>query len=468
MSNKNQHGLSRHIPDDVKSKIRVNSKFGCVVPNCRNPFYEYEHIIPEFKDAQEHDPDKMCLVCPQHNPRKQGKDGQEMFSKEQLQKYYDNLRKSNPEDAPTPEDKSFFSGFEKPPVIQIGASSFENVYSIINIDSEDLLSFTYNSDAGPFEPTILFTGAFKNSEGNLVFSIEKNHWKISNSNHDVTVKNGEIQISEDEDKVVFGMKKIPQDNSIEITHLDLWYPPFRVFIKDGSLWVGRANSSGEKALYVSISGEFNHSKCAIYLDSARLKEEVAFYGFEISGGVGCTLIGNGVHIGKAGGQIRLQGGALSWRGGISDYSQPKTPQPPLGTQYFVKGVHEERIVEYPMWKELEYYLEGIKLDSPPISWGKLENGEELYHFAPQKGVDFSSMKGFVGHWADDLLNTEFHDYVFNALVIDEDDKGNEYHRTVKRYEMDNYSVVSETNEETGRLIHPHEYSGMSPWKGDYH
>ena len=78
------------------------------------------------------------------------------------------------------------------------------------------------------------------------------------------------------------------------------------------------------------------------------------------------------------------------------------------------------------------------------------------------------MKGFVGHWADDLLNTEFHDYVFNALVIDEDDKGNEYHRTVKRYEMDNYSVVSETNEETGRLIHPHEYSGMSPWKGDYH
>ena len=74
---KNDHGLSRHIPEDVKREVRQRSRFGCVIPGCRRAFYEYEHIEPEFKDAKSHDPAAICLVCPNHNPRRTGGLGQE-------------------------------------------------------------------------------------------------------------------------------------------------------------------------------------------------------------------------------------------------------------------------------------------------------------------------------------------------------------------------------------------------------
>lgn len=57
----NKHGFSRYIPQETKLEIRRRSKFGCVV--CRCAFYQYEHIIPEYHDADEHNPDNMCLLC---------------------------------------------------------------------------------------------------------------------------------------------------------------------------------------------------------------------------------------------------------------------------------------------------------------------------------------------------------------------------------------------------------------------
>ena len=54
----NKHGLSRYIPTNIKLEIRRKSKFGCVMGRCG--IYEYEHIIPEFYDATEHNPEYMC------------------------------------------------------------------------------------------------------------------------------------------------------------------------------------------------------------------------------------------------------------------------------------------------------------------------------------------------------------------------------------------------------------------------
>jgi len=57
----NKHGLSRHIPADVRREVRQRSKFGCVV--CRRGFYQYEHIDPPFEDATEHSPEGICCLC---------------------------------------------------------------------------------------------------------------------------------------------------------------------------------------------------------------------------------------------------------------------------------------------------------------------------------------------------------------------------------------------------------------------
>ncbi len=62
---RNKNGLSRYIPSEIKSIIRERSYFGCVV--CGNLFCDYEHVDPLFCEAKEHDPEKMCLLCPNHH-----------------------------------------------------------------------------------------------------------------------------------------------------------------------------------------------------------------------------------------------------------------------------------------------------------------------------------------------------------------------------------------------------------------
>lgn len=66
-SSVNAHGLSRNISDPIALKIRQKSGFGCVF--CGLWIYEYEHILPEFKDATSHDPDKICLLCSNHHQK---------------------------------------------------------------------------------------------------------------------------------------------------------------------------------------------------------------------------------------------------------------------------------------------------------------------------------------------------------------------------------------------------------------
>ena len=50
------------MPSEIKKEFRKRSGFGCVI--CGLFIYEYEHILPEFKDAREHNPNNICLLCP--------------------------------------------------------------------------------------------------------------------------------------------------------------------------------------------------------------------------------------------------------------------------------------------------------------------------------------------------------------------------------------------------------------------
>ncbi len=53
----NKHGLSRTIPEDVKRQVRQACGFGCVC--CGFAIVTYEHIEPEFHNAESHDPENM-------------------------------------------------------------------------------------------------------------------------------------------------------------------------------------------------------------------------------------------------------------------------------------------------------------------------------------------------------------------------------------------------------------------------
>ena len=461
----NKHKLSRNIKPEVKLKIRQNSKFGCVVPHCRNSFYEYEHLIPEFKDAKEHDPDKICLVCNNHNPRKTGKKGNENYSKTQLIKYYEQIKSNN--QVPLPKNGDFFSGFETEPIIKIGKSTFLNIKSIINIDGTNVFSFQINGDNNPFAPIITFTGKFNDSTGNLLFEIDKNEWISQTYHWDVITKNGVISIKDKSKKLVFEAIKFPNKNTIEITKLDLWFKPFHLKIEEGNLYVGRYSEDKVSWLYLSIAGSFENGFCGVFLDSNSFFNTPVLTDIIMTGGKGATLMGSGIWLGK-GSTMRISNISFQFSDKIMmtqmDQIQ-KNNKVPEGAHYFVKGKLITKQIKYPDWEEEEYYLNNQKLEFIPNSWGQInENGDHLYYIGSNELIDLCENVGFVGFYADDLLNKEWADKVFEVEIKEFNTEGQECAKRIKRAEMSNKIIISELNQETGKYYHPHQFAGCSPWK----
>jgi hypothetical protein len=58
---------SRHIPEDVKRRVRQRCKFGCVI--CGIPVFHYDHIQP-FAVGGEHSVENIALLCPSHHQDK--------------------------------------------------------------------------------------------------------------------------------------------------------------------------------------------------------------------------------------------------------------------------------------------------------------------------------------------------------------------------------------------------------------
>jgi hypothetical protein len=462
---KNKYGLSRHIPEEIKRIIRQNSKFACVVPNCRNAFFEYEHLNPEFHEALIHDPEKICLTCPTHNPRIEGKNGKANFSKDQLFKFYENIKSTKV--GPEIRNNDFFYGFHSAPIIVIGKSKFIRIASIINIDGEDVFSFSLNQSSNPFEPEIKFSGTFKKANGDLLFKIINNDWISTTDHWDLITTNGEITIYDNNRSVVFHAQKYPKENTIVINQLELWYPPFHIYIENNELYVGRVSRDNSKKIYLNLNASIEGSKCGIFLGSKFLIEELNFYGLEISGNTGACLPMNGIFLAKGGGVMLVQEVKILTHGYIEDKSIRVVEKTsiPENANYFVRGFLEERKIEFPLWTEKEYWLNGQKLDAQPCSWGDLDsNGEQLFYLSRQEKEDLFLNPGFVCFYADDLLNTPLQDKVFEIEVETTDPKGFKYSKRIKRCERKDELITAEFNKNTKKYFHPQEFAGMSPWK----
>lgn len=461
---KNKHGLTRYINPNIELKIRQNSKFGCVVPNCRNSFYTYEHLIPEFKDAKVHDPDKICLACPNHNPRRTGKYGQENYSKKQLIEFYTNIKSNTI--VPEINNKDFFSGFKEEPIIKIGNSTFLNIKSIINIDRINVFSFHKNVDTSPFAPTITFTGVFNDSQGNTLFQIIDNEWNSPTYHWDVQNQNGEISIWDKSKKLVFRALKIPDKNTIEITHLNLWFNPFHLKIENNDFYVGRYSNDFKTWSYIAISGYFKHGNCGVFLNSDEVFETRYLPTMIARGGKGATIYGTGIWLGK-GTTMGLRSVSFYFSDNLINkpkFSFPKKKEIPKNTHYFVRGELKVHKIDFILWQEDEYYLNGQKLDSRPNSWGKINSLEHLYYIASNESEDLTLNIGFIGFYADDILKQSFANKVFEVEVKDIDNEGNEFVLKVKRYNLGSRSIISEINPSTNKYYHPHEFAGSSPWK----
>ncbi|MDG4717971.1 MULTISPECIES: hypothetical protein [Thalassospira] len=451
MSKKNRHGLSRTIPEEVKREIRQRSKFGCVV--CRQAIYTYEHILPCFVDATEHNPDNMCLLCPNH--QRDSTDG--VLSKAIIQNAYEQIQKSN---APlAPNRHNFFNLTDHPTaIVEFGPTSFHGFQSIINIDGKDLLCFSKSENLDQF---LNINAQFFDSSGQRLFSIKNNEWIGNHRSWDIDFVGRRLTIRRRLGDVIFSAEKLINSNTIRIEKIDMWIKPFHIYADKKQFKIGQINTNKKQYVYYGIHAQLHYGKCGVFLDS-QSTNNLAVGQLKIYGG-NAIITGTGINLGRGDGYMIFKEMRIDKTPNVPILIEPR-PIKRKEHQIFVTGHLQIKKLQFSSWEEEEYYLDGMKLISKPSSWGVItpNTNEELFHIAGSEQARLENLKGFVGYWADDLLNQSWADRVFECEVKSDEHLNSTVR--VKRSKISGREVVRETSPEDNKWFYPHKFAGVPVWK----
>lgn len=180
--NTNIYGLPRRIDEMTKLIVRQNSGFGCVI--CGALFCDYEHVDPEFKNAKNHDPNKITLLCGRcHDNVTKG-----IWSKEKVKEAMvnpENLKKGSSSKLPLDLSGAHF------PEIFFGETRFGECNVPISIYGQQILKIEQPINKG--EPFLL-SGVFTNDKGIKVLEIERNDLIVSSNSWDIKTSGTSIQI----------------------------------------------------------------------------------------------------------------------------------------------------------------------------------------------------------------------------------------------------------------------------------
>lgn len=197
MAKVNKYGLSRTIPADVRRQVRQQSGYGCVI--CGMGVIQYEHVAPEYHEAEFHDPLAITLLCPScHSKVTTG-----FYSK---QKVLQAMK------APAAKrdgfSKDFFDFCGPHPSIKIGGMTLVRCHSPVIIYDRPILKIESPKEPGaPF----LLSGIFCDEEGKPTLEIVENEWRAHSDSWDVEVSAGEITVRDSPRNIVLKLKVLPPD-----------------------------------------------------------------------------------------------------------------------------------------------------------------------------------------------------------------------------------------------------------------
>jgi hypothetical protein len=382
---RNKHGLDRKVSAEIRRKIRQNSKFSCVI--CRSPICTYEHFDPEFKDATEHNPYGMCLLC--HSCQMDTTAGR--LSKAVINQRV-NARKAEHQ---VESRKDNFLFFDQMPMVKLGNSIITRADTIICTDEVDCLSFSRDPETGTF----LMNMVVFDLSGREIARISENTWTSSYRPWDFEFKGKVITFRSKPGSIIFRAVLNSGANMVEITHLDMTIGRSRVRLDDGLVVATR--SSLDKTRVAEISAEFNlaSTRAAVFLDN---REDVPRYASTVS-----TLNKpfGGITLGRgANGLVYFFSAKLR---GIGSIPPDPTPMRTGPREAFVEGMLLIRHVKFPFWTEKEYILNGVFLEGEPQSVddvGRDEHGGkiELFHVGPQDAHKFDISNGLVANQESEL------------------------------------------------------------------
>jgi len=193
----NKFGLSRTIPAEIKRAIRQACGFGCVI--CGSGIIQYEHVLPEFHEATEHNPVKMTLLCPQcHAKVTTG-----FWSKD---KVLESMEK--PHSKKQGFSNEVFDIGHGHPSLQFGGVLLKNCPIPIQVSGIPLFKIELPEEEGaPFR----LSGIFCDSQGIISLRIIENEWMAASANWDVEVIGGSIIIREGKRNIHLKLVASPPD-----------------------------------------------------------------------------------------------------------------------------------------------------------------------------------------------------------------------------------------------------------------
>lgn len=225
----NQHGLSRHIPEEIRLEVRRRCGFSCVL--CGNSIVQYEHIEPEFAAARTHDPNAIALLCSScHDMVTRG-----FWSKAKVWRALA---------APYCKSSTFSWGeFDfgmRSLVVYVGSNLFWRCDVGIAIGPYPVFSVAPPEELGaPFRLSALFCDA----QGKGIFEIRQNEWRASSGMWDVKTLGPLLTIKSTVDDSTLVLRAIA-GNGLRIEQLNMTIGRIFLRVKNNSMAVGATGTPG--------------------------------------------------------------------------------------------------------------------------------------------------------------------------------------------------------------------------------
>ena len=233
MTEINKHGLSRYIPAHVAREVRQRSKFGCVI--CRSGFYTYEHIAPEFKNAEVHDPVNMCCLCGScHDAVTRGQ-----RSKASVAAAYKNIQAKPVEEVIKPFGPIDFYGGSA--VLSIGGLRYSPlVQTVLRHHGRNVITVVPGEGDTPGTISAIFT----DESGTPVLELIENAWEGSTENWDIEVVGPRITVRRVAGTIALRLRLDPP-GIIVIEQLDMRIGDCHLLVSENSYAAGRYSPNGE-------------------------------------------------------------------------------------------------------------------------------------------------------------------------------------------------------------------------------
>lgn len=222
-STPNKHGLKRYIEKPTRKKIREDAGYGCVV--CGTLFCDYEHIEPEFHDAEEHDPEKMTLLCESCHGKVTGKRKSKRRVWEAKADPFCKKHNFTREEI----DPSVI------PTFKVGNNLFNDVEIILAIHGKPLI---WLEPPEKVDEPFLVSAIFYDNAGQYIASINRNQFTSVLGTHDVWGEGTRIEIRPQKGMIGLTLN-IEGDKPVHVERINMNYLGNQVTVnKAGQLTFG--------------------------------------------------------------------------------------------------------------------------------------------------------------------------------------------------------------------------------------